>query len=311
SLLNLFVPDYINNRIKKHENTLKEKQRDRTNHVYYCNGNTGPIFLTYRSKMEIDDIIEDWICNNKPIYDFTSEDHVVHQVWIVDDERLIQKLVESFGELDSLYIADGHHRAAAAVEVAKRRRKEKGYFTGQEEFNYFLGVLFPHDQLNIMDYNRVVKDLNGHSIPQFIRKIEEKFIVEKVGTEPYYKPDRMHTFGMYLDSKWYRLIAREGSFDPNDTKGSLDASILQHNILEPILGIEDPRTDSRIDFVGGIRGLVELERRVKEGMAVAFALYPVNINDLMQIADEGKKMPPKSTWFEPKLRSGLFIHDLE
>ena len=305
------VEDYMNNRIKKHENTIKEKQKDRTNHVYYCNGNTGPIFLTYRSREDINRIIEDWIDNNIPVCDFVSEDDIAHKVWIIDDNEVMEKLIGLFRTLDSLYIADGHHRAAAAAEVAKMRKGKEPDFTGKEEFNYFLGVLFPHDQLYVMDYNRVVKDLNGHSSTDFVEKIRENFIVEEVEERGPYRPDKKHSFGMYLDNKWYKLTARENSFDLDDPVGSLDASILQDNVLQPILGIEDPRTNKRIDFIGGIRGLEELEKRVDEGMAVAFSLYPTAIDDLMKIADEGKTMPPKSTWFEPKLRSGLFIHDLE
>ncbi len=305
------VEDYMNNRIKKHENTIKEKQKDRTNHVYYCNGNTGPIFLTYRSREDINRIIEDWIDNNIPVCDFVSEDDIAHKVWIIDDNEVMEKLIGLFRTLDSLYIADGHHRAAAAAEVAKMRKGKEPDFTGKEEFNYFLGVLFPHDQLYVMDYNRVVKDLNGHSSTEFVEKIRENFIVEEVEERGPYRPDKKHSFGMYLDNKWYKLTARENSFDLDDPVGSLDASILQDNVLQPILGIEDPRTNKRIDFIGGIRGLEELEKRVDEGMAVAFSLYPTAIDDLMKIADEGKTMPPKSTWFEPKLRSGLFIHDLE
>lgn len=305
------VEDYMNNRIKKHENTIKEKQKDRTNHVYYCNGNTGPIFLTYRSREDINRIIEDWIDNNIPVCDFVSEDDIAHKVWIIDDNEVMEKLIGLFRTLDSLYIADGHHRAAAAAEVAKMRKGKEPDFTGKEEFNYFLGVLFPHDQLYVMDYNRVVKDLNGHSSTEFVEKIRENFIVEEVEERGPYRPDKKHSFGMYLDNKWYKLMARENSFDLDDPVGSLDASILQDNVLQPILGIEDPRTNKRIDFIGGIRGLEELEKRVDEGMAVAFSLYPTAIDDLMKIADEGKTMPPKSTWFEPKLRSGLFIHDLE
>ena len=305
------VEDYMNDRIKKHENTIKEKQKDRTNHVYYCNGNTGPIFLTYRSREDINRIIEDWIDNNIPVCDFVSEDDIAHKVWIIDDNEVMEKLIGLFRTLDSLYIADGHHRAAAAAEVAKMRKGKEPDFTGKEEFNYFLGVLFPHDQLYVMDYNRVVKDLNGHSSTEFVEKIRENFIVEEVEERGPYRPDKKHSFGMYLDNKWYKLMARENSFDLDDSVGSLDASILQDNVLQPILGIEDPRTNKRIDFIGGIRGLEELEKKVDEGMAVAFSLYPTAIDDLMKIADEGKTMPPKSTWFEPKLRSGLFIHDLE
>lgn len=305
------VDDYMNNIIKKHENTIEVKEKDRTNHVDYCNANTGPIFLTYRSKKEISHILENWMDKNKPVYDFVSEDDIGHKVWIIDDLNVMDNLISLFKDIDSLYIADGHHRAASAAAVAKTRRDEKPDFTGEEEFNYFLGVLFPHDQLRVMDYNRVVEDLNGLNTAEFIEKIRERFIVEEIKKQEAYKPIKKHSFGMYLGNKWYKLEAKEGSFDIEDSVASLDASILQDNILEYILDIDDPRTNKRIDFVGGIRGLKELENRVKEGMAVAFSLYPTSIEDLMEVSDEGKRMPPKSTWFEPKLRSGLFIHDLE
>ncbi|WP_372999216.1 DUF1015 domain-containing protein [Lutispora sp.] len=305
------VDDYINNRIKKHENTRADKEQDRINHVKYCNANTGPIFLMYKAEEGVNEIIEHWMKNNSPIYDFTSEDGIGHMVWTIEDQRVIDKLIYLFQNIDNLYIADGHHRAASAVKVAMMKREENPSYTGEEEFNYFLGVLFPHNQLKIMDYNRVVKDLNNYTIEEFIEKVKENFIVEEYTDKGQYKPGKKHDFGMYLNHRWYKLTAKEGAYDDKDVVGSLDVSILQDNLLNPILGIKDPRTDDRIDFVGGIRGLGELEKRVEEGMAVAFSLYPTSVEDLMRIADLGKVMPPKSTWFEPKLRSGLFIHELE
>lgn len=305
------VDDYINNKIKKHENTRADKEQDRINHVKYCNANTGPIFLIYKAGKEINEIIEQWMKNDSPIYDFTSEDGIDHMVWIIDDQQVIEKLIYLFQNVDSLYIADGHHRAASAVKVAMMKREGNPSYTGEEEFNYFLGVLFPHNQLKIMDYNRVVKDLNNYTIEEFIEKVKENFIVEEYIDKGKYKPNKKHDFGMYINHKWYKLTAKEGAYDDKDAVGSMDVSILQNNLLKPVLGIKDARTDDRIDFVGGIRGLGELEKRVEEGMAAAFSLHPTSVEDLMRVADLGKVMPPKSTWFEPKLRSGLFIHDLE
>ncbi|HHW67267.1 MAG: hypothetical protein PWP07_1403 [Epulopiscium sp.] len=304
------IDDYQNNIIKKHELTREDKELDRIKHVDYCNAHTGPIFLTYRSKKEINDMIEFWMKNNDPIYDFTAEDNIRHIVWMIDDQSVIDQIKDVFNKIDYLYIADGHHRAASAVKVGLKRREE-GSYTGEEEFNFFLSVLFPDDQLHIMDYNRVVKDLNGLSEEEFLKALNDKFIVEKFEESSPYKPRKKHEFGMYIDHTWYRLTAREGSFNDKDPVERLDVSILQNNLLHPILGIADPRTDQNIDFVGGIRGLKELEIRVQNGMKVAFSLYPPSIKDLMDIADANKIMPPKSTWFEPKLRSGIFIHSLE
>ena len=304
------IDDYLKNIIKKHEHTREDKELDRINHVDYTDANTGPIFMTYRSKKEINQLVEDWIKKNKPIYDFISDDKIEHTIWTIDDKDIICKLIELFKEVNYLYIADGHHRSASAVKVGLKRRKENPNYSGTEEFNFFLSVLFPDEQLYIMDYNRVVKDLNGHSTEEFLEKIKEKFQVEVYTGKGQYKPEEKHRFGMYLDNKWYKLKAKEGTFDPKDSVNRLDVSILQNNLLAPILGIHDPRTDNRIDFIGGIRGLEELERRVSIDMKVAFSMYPTSIEDLMAIANEGKVMPPKSTWFEPKLRSGLFIHKL-
>lgn len=304
------IDDYLNDIIKKHEHTRADKELDRINHVDYCNANTGPIFLTYRAKREINELISRWVEARKPVYDFVSGDGIGHTVWVIDDVAVIEKLASAFAGVEYLYIADGHHRSASAVKVGLKRRQQFPNFTGTEEFNYFLSVLFPDEQLFIMDYNRVVKDLNGNTVQDFIQKLQQKFEVEQYNGQGSYKPAEKHSFGMYLEGKWYKLTAKEGTFDPGDPVDRLDVSIMQNNLMNPILGIEDPRTDKRIDFVGGIRGLAELERRVKEGMKVAFSMYPTTIADLMAIADAGKVMPPKSTWFEPKLRSGLFIHEL-
>ncbi len=303
------IDDYLNNVIKKHEHTRADKEQDRINHVDYCNANTGPIFLSYRAKDEIDRILMEWT-QRTPLYGFVSPDGISHTVWRIDDAESINWLCQLFGSIPSLYIADGHHRAASAVKVGQMRRKQNPGFTGDEEFNYFLAVLFPDQDLYIMDYNRVVSDLNGWSEREFLNKVSERFEVSEYAVDKPYKPVCKHTFGMYLAGRWYKLAAKDGVFDPEDSVGRLDVSILQNNLLRPILGIEDPRTDKQIDFVGGIRGLEELEKRVSEGMKVAFSLYATSIADLMDVADAGKVMPPKSTWFEPKLRSGLFIHNL-
>lgn len=304
------IDEYLNNIIKKHEFTRADKEQDRINHVDYCNANTGPIFLTYRAKAAINDTINGWMGSNKPVYDFVSEDGIGHTVWVIDCEETIKKLEAEFGAIDYLYIADGHHRCASAAKVGLKRREQFPNYKGDEEFNFFLAVLFPDEQLYIMDYNRVVKDLNGNSTEEFMNKVGEKFDIEAYNGERPFKPAVKHTFGMYLEGKWYKLTAKAGTYNENDPVDRLDVSILQNNLLNPILGIQDPRTDKRIDFVGGIRGLKELEKRVNEGMKVAFSMYPTTIDDLMAIADAGQVMPPKSTWFEPKLRSGLFIHEL-
>lgn len=305
------VDDYLNNSVKKHEYTRQEKEQDRIKHVDCCNAQTGPIFLTYRARQEIDAIIDSWVATHSPLYDFVAEDGVSHIAWVIDDSNIIQELTAAFTRLDSLYIADGHHRCAAAVKVAQQRRQANPNYSGLEEFNYFLAVIFPDNQLQIMDYNRVVKDLNGLSTAEFLDKIATKFVVEMCPDNCPCRPEQKNKFGMYLQGQWYRLNARPETLAGLDLVAGLDVSILQDNILAPILGIADPRTDARIDFVGGIRGLAELERRVNEGMAVAFALYPTTIHEVMTIADAGQVMPPKSTWFEPKLRSGLFIHLLD
>jgi len=304
------IDDYENDIIKKHEFTRPEKEQDRINNFDHCDANTAPIFLSYRKNDKLNTIINDWIKFNKPVYNFTSEDDVTHIIWVIDTDEIIQNISEIFKDIDYLYIADGHHRTASSYKVGLKRRKENPDYTGNEEFNYFMSVIFPDEDLFIMDYNRVVEDLNGHTEEEFFEIIKEKFEVEECkGDEPF-KPLEKHTFGMYLENKWYKLQAKKGTFESDDPVNSLDASILQDNLLRPILGVEDPRTSEKIDFVGGIRGLKELEKRVSEGMKVAFSMYPVTIEDLMTVADSGNVMPPKSTWFEPKLRSGLFVHKL-
>lgn len=302
------VDDYMNNIIKKHEKTRSDKEQDRINHVDTCDANTGPIFLTYRPNDEVHAVINNWCENNEPVYDFVSDD-VEQTVWVIDCDKTIARLASLFEEIPDLYIADGHHRCASAVRVAKMRREQNTDYTGNEEFNFFLAVFFPSDELAIMDYNRLIKDLNSLSRDTFICRIKEKFTIEIIGENAYH-PSQPHSFGMYLNKKWYKLCAKEGTFNKNDPIESLDVSILQNNLIAPVLGISDPKTDQRIDFVGGIRGLKELERRVDEGMALAFSMYPTSLDELMEIADANETMPPKSTWFEPKLLSGLFIHKL-
>lgn len=305
------IDEYIENKIKKHELTRADKEEDRIRHVDTCNANTGPIFLTYRNKPSIDSIINEWV-RKEPVYDFTSDDGISHTVWVIDDEAVINDIVNEFKSVPALYIADGHHRNASAVKVGLKRRAEKPDYTGDEEFNYYLSVIFPDNQLYIMDYNRVVKDLNGYSSEEFINEISKKFNVLEYKGDSCCKPEKKHTFGMYLDGKWYLLEAKDSIVNENDSVACLDVSILQNELLSPVLGIGDPRTDKRIDFVGGIRGLEELEKRVDSGeMKIAFSMYPTTMEQLMNIADDNKIMPPKSTWFEPKLRSGIFIHSLE
>lgn len=304
------IDDYQNEIIKKHEFTLESKEKDRINHVDFCNSNTGPIFLTYRAKDEISNIVSK-VTAGEPEYNFVSEDEITHIVWVIEDEATINNLTNLFKEVSALYIADGHHRAASAVKVGLKRREENPEYTGEEEFNYFLSVLFPDKDLAIMDYNRVVKDLNGMELSSLIEKIKNDFEVEKLDKDVHYKPDEKHTFGMYVDGAWYKLTAKKGTFDENDPVLSLDVSILQNNLIKPILDISDPRKDERIDFIGGIRGIKELEKRANSDMKLAFSMYPTTVQDLMKVADSGNVMPPKSTWFEPKLRSGIFIHELQ
>lgn len=301
------IDDYLTNKIKKHEKTREDKEMDRINHVNICGAHTGPIFLTYRDKEEINKLVDE-ITSEEPNVDFLAEDGVEHIVWCVSNKDRINTLVNLFNEVPCTYIADGHHRAASAVKVGELRRDLARSYKGDEEFNYFLSVLFPSSDLKIMDYNRVVKDLNGLSPEKLLDKIEDKFEIEKAYGS--FKPRENHVFGMYLNKEWYKIKAKDDTFEDTVLE-ALDVSILQNNLLGPILGINDPRKDKRIDFVGGIRGLNELERLGDKYNGVAFALYPTTIDELMSIADNGEVMPPKSTWFEPKLRSGLFIHKLD
>lgn len=301
------IDDYNNNIIKKHENTRDDKEQDRINHVDRCSAQTGPIFLAYRA----DEVIRNEVAKakeTKPLYSFTSPDGIRHQVYKISNAQSVENIEKAFAGIDDIYIADGHHRAASAVKVGLKRREEHPDYTGEEEFNYFLSVLFPDEELMIMPYNRVVKDLNGYSKEEFIKKIEEKFEIEEsaAAVEPAYKAE----FGMYLDEKWYKLKAKKDILSDDPVDG-LDVAILQNNLLEPVLGIHDPKTDKRIDFVGGIRGLLELEKRCHTDCVLAFSMYPTSIAELFAVADAGRLMPPKSTWFEPKLRSGLFIHKIE
>jgi len=306
------IEDYGKNIIKKHEHTRPEKEQDRINHIKTTGVHTGPVFLTYPDVSEIDELTNNYISSNTPEYDFTSDDTVQHTIWVINDKSTIAKITKLFKtKVPFTYIADGHHRAASAYKVSDERKKLNPDHTGNEEYNYFLTVLFPSNQLNIIDYNRIVIDLNGYSEKAFLKKISGYFIIERIEKNQI-KPAKHHEFGMYLAHKWYALIAKDGTYNNNDPTGALDVSILQNNILSSILNINDPRTDERIDFVGGIRGLEELEERLDSGeMAVAFALYPVTIKQLINIADSGKVMPPKSTWFEPKLRSGIVAHLLD
>lgn len=299
--------DYLNSVIKKHEFTRAEKERDRINHVDYCDANTGPIFLTYRDSEIVNSIVNEFIEENEPVYDFVSGG-VSNIVWVIEERELIESIIAEFKKIPYLYIADGHHRAASAVKVAGLRREQNPGYSGEEEFNFFLSVLFPESELAIMDYNRVVKDLNGLSEEEFLEKLSAMF--EIAPESGMYKPKCKHEFGLYLGGKWYKMNLKKGFCDEEDPLERLDVSVLQNLVLSPILGIGDPREDERIDFVGGIRGLSELEKRCSEDMSLAFAMFPTSIEDLMAIADSGNVMPPKSTWFEPKLLSGLFIHKL-
>lgn len=301
------VDDYLNNVIKKHENTREEKEQDRIRHVDTLSAQTGPIFLAYRSHEVINRVVAAAV-QEAPLYDFTAEDGVRHTVWRLDEDGQIEEIQKAFAGIQAVYIADGHHRAASAVKVSLRRREAAGEYNGDEEFNCFLSVLFPDDQLMIMDYNRCVRDLNGLTKEEFLEAVQKNFMVKKLdGAE---HPSKKGEVTMYLEGQWYLLTASQELQKITDAVDSLDVSLLQDYLLKPVLGIEDPRTDARIDFVGGIRGLKELERRVQGDMEVAFAMYPTSIGELFAVADAGLLMPPKSTWFEPKLRSGLFIHEI-
>lgn len=300
------VEDYWNDVIKKHEKTRKDKEEDRANHIRYTRSHSGPIFLTFRDEPNLLNIIQQ-IKTLKPENDFIASDGVRHQVWSIKDQSLINAIEQNFGNIPELYVADGHHRSAAAAIVGREMKEANPNHQGDEEYNFFLAVAFPTSHLHILDYNRVVKDLNGLSVKEFLEKISENFLCEKSASRV--KPNHKGQLGMYLKGQWYQLDAKPNILDVSDPVEKLDVSILQKYVLSRILSIDDPRTDKRIDFIGGIRGLEELERRVNTGeMAVAFSMYPTSINELLEIADAGKILPPKSTWFEPKLRDGLFVH---
>ena len=306
------IDDYVNGVIKKHENTVEKKELDRINHVGSLSAQTGPIFLAYRSNKEIADVVAKYK-KNAPLYDFVSEDGIGHRVFVIDGAEDIKKVNETFSGINEIYIADGHHRAASAVKVGLKRREEakaKGTLDNEAEYNYFLSVLFPEDELAILPYNRAVSDLNGHSVEQVLLEIKKKgFDVQEMGNTQV-SPEVKGVIGLYIrDKGWYKLTAGEALASITDPVESLDVSLLQNYILEPLLGITNPRNDKRIDFIGGIRGIGELERRANSDMLIAFSMYPTKIQELFAVADAGRLMPPKSTWFEPKLRSGLFIHE--
>ena len=303
------IDDYMNGVIKKHELTREDKEQDRIHHVDICDANTGPIFLACRYPKELLVLMENWKNSHEPVYDFTSEDEITHRVWIVDEEEKIQKIHSLFGGISSIYIADGHHRAASAVKVGQKRRKEHPDYTGKEEFNFFLSVVFPYDQLTILPYHRIVKDLKGMEPKAFIGSMKFNFELMAMPGFPC-KPVEKHCFGLYVDGEWFHLKAYPDVYAKKDSVGQLDVSILQDKVLGPVLGIEDPRTDERICFMGGNHKLKDLAAAADETGGAAFGMYPTSMEELMAIADEGKLMPPKSTWFEPKLRSGLFIHKL-
>jgi len=305
------VDDYLNEIIKKHELTRKDKEEDRMKHVRITNANMEPVFFTYPAVKEIDEIVGEFVNANQPVYDFTADDGFGHHFWVINDKEIIKKIIDLFSKVPYTYVADGHHRTAAAALVGNEKRKNNPNHTGNEEYNFFLAVHFPDNQLTIIDYNRVVTDLYNLSNEDFIQKLEEVFTIEKMGAE-IYKPNKLHNFSMYLNDEWYSLTAKKGTFNDDDPIGVLDVTILSKLVLDNILGVKDLRTDKRVDFVGGIRGLGELKHRVDNGeMKVAFALYPVSMKQLIDIADTGNIMPPKTTWFEPKLRSGLVVHSLD
>lgn len=306
------IDDYLNNNIKKHELTRKDKEEDRMIHVRITNANVEPVFFTYPANNRIDAIVEKITSSQEPEYDFIADEGFGHTFWVINDKKINDEIVEIFRtEIPYLYVADGHHRTAAAALVGSEKRNANPNHNGKEEYNYFMAVIFPDNQLKIIDYNRVVQDLNGHSEEEFIELLKKHFDLKLIGKE-IYKPAQLHEFSMYLGGNWYQLIAKPGTYDDNDPIGVLDVTILSNLVLDQILGIKDLRTDNRIDFVGGIRGLGELKRRVDSGeMKVAFALYPVSMKQLIDIADTNNIMPPKTTWFEPKLRSGLVVHELE
>ena len=303
------IDDYMNGVVKKHELTREDKEQDRIHHVDSCNANTGPIFLACRYPETLLKLMNDWKESHEAAYDFTEEEQITHRVWVIDDPEVISQISSEFGEIGSLYIADGHHRAASAVKVGLKRREQNPGYTGEEEFNYFLSVVFPYDQLCILPYNRVVRDLNGLTVKAFLGALKFNFELMLMPGFPC-KPVEKHCMGMYVDGQWYHLKAWPDVYEKKDVVGQLDVSILQEKVLSPVLVIEDPRTDQRISFVGGSHKAAELAELADKTGGVAFVMYPTSMEDLMKIADESKLMPPKSTWFEPKLRSGLFIHKL-
>lgn len=303
------IDDYLNNVVKKHELTRSDKELDRIKHVDVCDANTGPIYLACRYTDRLSGLLAQWKKDHLAEYDFTEEDEITHRVWVIDEDEAIALIREEMEKIPALYIADGHHRAASAVKVGLKRREENPGYTGDEEFNFFLSVVFPYDQLTILAYNRVVKDLNGQTPEQVLSRIKEKFDMTIVPGFPA-KPVEKHCFGLYLDGFWYLLKAKTELYEGKDVVGQLDSQLLQEQVLAPILGIGDSRTNKRISFVGGSHKLRELQAMADRSRGIAFALYPTSMEDLMQIADENKLMPPKSTWFEPKLRSGIFIHKL-
>ncbi|TCN70631.1 DUF1015 domain-containing protein [Acetobacteroides hydrogenigenes] len=303
--------DYMTGKIKKHELTRKDKEEDRMIHVRIQNANVEPVFFAYPAVAEMDSIIAKVVAASAPEYDFVAADGFGHKFWVIEDDAVNKRITEIFAEIPALYVADGHHRTAAAALVGEEKKKANPNHTGDEEYNFFLAVIFPDNQLKIIDYNRVVKDLNGLTTEQLIAKLSEDFDIKEMGAD-IYTPNALHNFSMYIDGKWYSLTAKAGTYDDNDPIGILDVTVLSNLVLDKVLGIKDLRTDKRIDFVGGIRGLGELKRRVDNGeMKVAFALYPVTMQQLINISDTGNIMPPKTTWFEPKLRSGIVIHKLD
>ena len=304
------VDDYMSGKIKKHELTRRDKEDDRMIHVRIQNANIEPVFFAYNDVAEMNQIISDYVSTHAPEYDFVAPDGFGHTFWKIDDDAIINRITEIFRDVPAMYVADGHHRTAAAARVGAEQREHNPNHTGDEEYNYFLAVIFPASQLNVIDYNRVVRDLNGLTPAEFLDKLRDAFDVVEMGPE-IYKPNKLHNFGMYLDGKWYSLTARPGTYNDADPIGVLDVTVLSNQVFDKILNLGDLRTSQRIDFVGGIRGLGELQRRVDSGeMAAAFALYPVTMQQIINIADTGNIMPPKTTWFEPKLRSGLVIHKL-
>ena len=312
-----YVPDYLNGVIKKHELTRRDKEEDRMKHVRVCNANIEPVFFAYPDNDVLNAVIARYTAQ-KPVYDFIAPDFIApgdgfgHTFWVIDEEKDIEAITQEFAKMPALYIADGHHRSAAAALVGAEKAQQNPHHRGDEEYNYFMAVCFPAGQLTIIDYNRVVRDLNGMTPAQFLEALKRHFDVEEKGTGAPYRPNALHNFSLYLDGHWYSLTAHPDTYDDNDPIGVLDVTISSHHILDELLGIKDLRSDKRIDFVGGIRGLEELKRRVDSGeMAMALALYPVSMKQLMDIADTGNIMPPKTTWFEPKLRSGLVIHKLD